>query len=1087
MVDSGPDSAVELGLKFRSDVSGTVTGIRFYKAVTNTGTHTGTLWSSSGTRLATATFSNETASGWQQVNFATPVVISANTIYVASYHTNSGHYSDDQNFFTVTGVDNAPLHALADGVSGVNGVYVYGSGNSYPSLGWRSSNYWVDVVFSVTPSSDTTPPTVTAFTVPAAASTLTVAITTLTATDDVGVTGYLVTESAATPSATASGWASAVPTSYTFTTTGTKILYAWARDAAGNVSAGVSDSVAITLSTTDPILIISSAANPFSSYYAEILRTEGFNAFDVGDIASLSSAQLAAYDVVVLGEMPLTTSQVTTLSNWVNAGGHLVAMRPDKKLAPLLGLSDLGSTISNAYLLINTQSGPGAGIVDQTIQYHGTADLYALNGAAMVAALYFTSTTGTSNPAVTLRTVGTSGGQAAAFAYDLARSVIYTRQGNPAWSGQERDGQVPIRSDDLYYGNASYDPEPDWVDLDKVAIPQADEQQRLLANLIIQMNIDKKPLPRFGYFPRNLPAVVVMTGDDHGIGGTAGRFDEYSSMSPPGCSVANWECIRSTSYIFASTPLSNAQASAYNNAGFEVGLHVTTDCLDWTPATLRSYYSTQLGAWRQKYTSVPSPVTHRTHCIVWSDYATQPAVELTNGMRLDTSYYYWPPGWVANVPGLFTGSGMPMRYADTSGTMIDVYQAATQMTDESGQSYPFTIDTLLDNAIGPDGYYGAFVANMHTDTAASAGSDAIVNSAQSRGIPIVSARQMLTWLDGRNASTFGALSWSGSNMTFTITAGQGANGLVALLPLASNQSVTRITNNGSSIPFSTAAIKGIRYARFAAATGTYLVAYSSSNDTTPPTVTAFAVPTAATTLTVPISSFTATDNVAVTGYLVNESATPPSVSAAGWSTTAPTSYRFATGGSKTLYAWAKDASGNVSAGRSGSITITISAQGPYTIWPATTIPAVVDSGPDSAVELGVRFRSDTNGTVTGIRFYKASTNTGTHSGSLWSSSGTRLATGTFGSETASGWQQLNFVTPVTISANTVYVASYHTNLGHYSFGKNFFAGTGVDSPPLHALADGASGGNGVFAYGPGSFPNQGWNSSNYWVDVVFQP
>jgi hypothetical protein len=148
----------------------------------------------------------------------------------------------------------------------------------------------------------------------------------------------------------------------------------------------------------------------------------------------------------------------------------------------------------------------------------------------------------------------------------------------------------------------------------------------------------------------------------------------------------------------------------------------------------------------------------------------------------------------------------------------------------------------------------------------------------------------------------------------------------------------------------------------------------------------------------------------------------------------------------------------------------------------------VDSGPDSAVELGVRFRSDTNGTVTGIRFYKASTNTGTHTGTLWSNSGTRLATGTFSSETASGWQQLNFTTPVTISANTVYVASYHTSTGHYSFGKFYFAGTGVDSPPLHALADGVAGANGGFAYGSASsFPNQGWNSSNYWVDVVFQP
>ena len=68
---------------------------------------------------------------------------------------------------------------------------------------------------------------------------------------------------------------------------------------------------------------------------------------------------------------------------------------------------------------------------------------------------------------------------------------------------------------------------------------------------------------------------------------------------------------------------------------------------------------------------------------------------------------------------MFTGSGMPMRFADLDGSMIDVYQAATQMTDESGQTYPFNIDTLLDNALGPQGYYGVFTANMHTDSASS--------------------------------------------------------------------------------------------------------------------------------------------------------------------------------------------------------------------------------------------------------------------------------------------------------------------------------------------------------------------------------
>ena len=167
-------------------------------------------------------------------------------------------------------------------------------------------------------------------------------------------------------------------------------------------------------------------------------------------------------------------------------------------------------------------------------------------------------------------------------------------------------------------------------------------------------------------------------------------------------------------------------------------------------------------------------------------------------MRLDGNYYYWPPGWVQNVPGMFTGSGMPMRFADLDGTMIDVYQASTQMTDESGQIYPFTIDTLLDRALGATGYYGAFNANMHTDDAVHPGSDAIVASAKARGVPVVSAQQMLTWLDGRNGSTFEAIQYSGGVLSFRVTVGAGATGLRGMVPAVFNgQTLQSMTRDGA--------------------------------------------------------------------------------------------------------------------------------------------------------------------------------------------------------------------------------------------------------------------------------------------------
>jgi hypothetical protein len=159
---------------------------------------------------------------------------------------------------------------------------------------------------------------------------------------------------------------------------------------------------------------------------------------------------------------------------------------------------------------------------------------------------------------------------------------------------------------------------------------------------------------------------------------------------------------------------------------------------------------------------------------------------------------------------------------------------------------------------------------------------------------------------------------------------------------------------------------------------------------------------------------------------------------------------------------------------------------PCTIWPATAVPTIADAGPYSSLELGVRFRADIGGYVTGIRFYKSAANTGTHVGNLWSSSGALLASATFTGETASGWQQVSFSNPVAIAANTVYVASYHTTVGHFSMDQNYFATSGVDNSPLHAPASGSGGANGVYVFASTSaFPANPYNASNFWVDVVF--
>jgi hypothetical protein len=165
-----------------------------------------------------------------------------------------------------------------------------------------------------------------------------------------------------------------------------------------------------------------------------------------------------------------------------------------------------------------------------------------------------------------------------------------------------------------------------------------------------------------------------------------------------------------------------------------------------------------------------------------------------------------------------------------------------------------------------------------------------------------------------------------------------------------------------------------------------------------------------------------------------------------------------------------------------SFTTGTVSQCPCSVWQNAAPSGASDAADTSAVNLGVQFRASSSGRVIGVRFYKYADNTGSHTGSLWSSTGTLLASGTFSGESASGWQELDFSTPVAITANTTYVVSYHTDAGHYAFTSNGLS-SAVTNGPLTALASG-----GVYAYGSGNvFPSNSFNASNYWVDVVYSP
>jgi LmbE family N-acetylglucosaminyl deacetylase len=267
-------------------------------------------------------------------------------------------------------------------------------------------------------------------------------------------------------------------------------------------------------------------------------------------------------------------------------------------------------------------------------------------------------------------------------------------------------------------------------------------------------------------------------------------------------------------------------------------------------------------------------------------------------------------------------------------------------------------------------------------------------------------------------------------------------------------------------------------------------------DTTPPTV-ASVVPAAGATgvgvgtaVSATFSEAIAPSSVTTTNFVLRDgSGTAVAASVSGSGSTATLQPSAALSASTTYTATlaaggVKDLAGNaLAADYSWSFTTAAGPTCPCSLWPSSVVPQTTAIADGTAYELGVRFKSDVAGYVSGIRFYKGTGNTGTHVGHLWSDSGTQLAAATFAGETATGWQQVSFATPVAIAANTTYVASYTDPAGHFAVDRPYFTAA-YDNPPLHALADGDGGGNGVYAIGSG-FPTDTYSSSNYWVDVVF--
>jgi hypothetical protein len=524
-----------------------------------------------------------------------------------------------------------------------------------------------------------------------------------------------------------------------------------------------------------PILLVTNSAssNPFGPYLGEVLRTEGLSQFATKGLAVVTATDLTNAALVVLTETPLTAAQASLVSNYVAGGGRLVAMRPDDHLAPVLGLTPAGTSISEGYFAINTASAFAEGFPVTTLPFHGQANNYTVaNGATVLATLYGTATTPTAFPAVV------KWGRTATWTYDLARSVVYTRQGNPA-NASDRDGQPPYRTEDLFY-NA--------IDRDKVSIPSADVQMRMLGRTISDLLADAMPVPRLWYFPGCNKTLMIVTSDSHA--NPESYFDAVASSVETRHGNVSF-------YIYNGSDPSPAQAATWRAKGHEVGMHPAAyqynRSIDAAFQAAHNYFT---GAGD----GAPSATT-RIHQLEWQGWVDAAKIEASYGIGLDTSFYTWGPAVTYpdghQAHGYINGSGLPMRFVDATGTIVPVYQQVTSLIDEQLVITDFSEHLPTDQALtvsrqliddSQSGHYAAITTQFHVDDfqfgEVKPWVEGTMDYAKSLGIPMWTAERWLRYATARAATTMTGFSWAAGakQLSFSVSVPLGNEAQSVALP-----------------------------------------------------------------------------------------------------------------------------------------------------------------------------------------------------------------------------------------------------------------------------------------------------------------
>jgi Domain of unknown function (DUF4082)/Fibronectin type III domain/Bacterial Ig domain len=1022
--DAGDGRSVELGVKFTAETFGAISGIRFYKASTNTGTHIGSLWNASGTLLASATFTSETASGWQQVNFSTPVQISPNTTYIAGYYAPNGHYSADPYYFYNPSpkggnvLSSPPLRAVQAGPANTNGVYSYGSEPTYPTSSYEGSNYWVDPVFSPIPApgqvtgvkavAGTGSATVT-WTAPASGG----AVTTYTITPFIGAsaqTPTVVTGSPPTTSALVSGLTAGK--TYTFTV-----------QASNPAGSGAVSSASNAVTPTAPVPpeaptnVTAAAASKSALVSWSAPPNNGGSAITGYKVTPFIGSEAQAPVSVGATTTSTTITGLTTGTSYTFTvtAANSIGMGSASKASPAITLQDTILDFATPTTVDSGDASPvevGVKFSSSTwgkvtgIRFYKAAantgthigSLWNANGTLLASAT-FTGETASGWQQVAFSTPVSITPNTIYVAGYLAPNGHYSATGGAFASAGIENPPLTALSNSAGGGNGVY------AYSSTSTFPSSSFNSTSYSVDVTFLPGPPPPPPgaptAASAIPATSRALVSWTApsEEGGSPITGYKITPYLgaeaqlpvNVSAPATSAVVTGLINGKSYTFtvAATNATGGTGSASTPSAAITPLNTIFDFTSPSTVDTGDTSSVELGV---KFTSSASGTI--------------------NGIR----FYKAAANTGPHVGSLWSASGTLLASATFTGETASGWQQVNFSTPV--QIFPFT--TYVAGYLAPNGHYSA-------TPSAFAGS--VENS------PLTA---LSNGLSGGN----GVYAYS-STSTFPTNSYSATNYSVDVLFASSGES----TPTAPEAPSKVSAIPATKEA---------LVSWSAPGNGGSP-ITGYKV----------------------TPFIGTEAQSSISVGAA---TTSTTVTGLTNGASYTFAVAAVNAIGT------GSATKTSPAITPQdTIFDFAT-PNVVDAEDPSSVELGVKFSSSVSGSVTGIRFYKAAANTGTHIGSLWNAEGTLLASATFTNETASGWQQMTFAEPVPITAGTTYVVGYLAPNGHYSATGGAFASAGIENPPLTAPANEAAGGNGVYAYGSTStFPSNSFNSTSYDVDVTFAP